>query len=161
MELKKSLVVVLLLLGGITAVWLAWNLAAGGGEAVVINGTAVPPIPALDPEQVADGQTVYAAHCAECHGENLEGAANWKQPLEDGSLPAPPHDSSGHTWHHADQAIREIIEAGGNPELGGTMPSFGQVLSEQEVEAVMAFIKSQWEQEQREFQWWITVTYAP
>src|SRR3712207_630865 len=50
--------------------------------------------------QVALGRQVYAANCASCHGANLEGQPNWQQDLPAGGRPAPPHDASGHTWHH-------------------------------------------------------------
>jgi len=55
-----------------------------------------------NPQAVALGQQVYAARCASCHGANLEGQPNWQQELPTGGLPAPPHDETGHTWHHND-----------------------------------------------------------
>ncbi|MDO8276710.1 MAG: hypothetical protein Q7T63_01135 [Burkholderiaceae bacterium] len=27
-------------------------------------------------------------------------AASWRSPGADGRTPAPPHDETGHTWHH-------------------------------------------------------------
>jgi len=42
----------------------------------------------------------YQELCASCHGVNLEGQPNWREYKADGSLPAPPHDEAGHTWHH-------------------------------------------------------------
>jgi len=52
---------------------------------VVINSTAVPPVPTPDPDRVARGAVLYAQHCAACHGANLEGAPDWKKRLLDGS----------------------------------------------------------------------------
>ncbi len=46
------------------------------------------------------GKAVYMENCASCHGAVLEGQANWQQRDSDGYMPAPPHDVSGHTWHH-------------------------------------------------------------
>ncbi len=43
------------------------------------------------------GHLLYLAHCASCHGANLEGEPRWKVRRDDGRLPAPPHDASGHT----------------------------------------------------------------
>jgi len=70
-------------------------------------------VDATNAEQVAAGQMIYAQHCASCHGAHLEGQPNWKQPLPTGGLPAPPHDKTGHTWHHADQLLFKITKLGG------------------------------------------------
>jgi len=131
------------------------------GEPVVINGKAAPPVPTLNSEQVARGETLYAANCAECHGANLEGAPDWKKPLPDGSLPPPPHDSSGHTWHHPDALLLSIIADGGDPAYNSKMPPFKDKLTESEMIAVLDFIKSKWGKDEREFQWWVTVTNQP
>ncbi len=45
---------------------------------------------------------IYLKYCASCHGEQLQGQSNWRQRDAEGYLPAPPHDESGHTWHHSD-----------------------------------------------------------
>lgn len=123
---------------------------------IVIQGTAAPPLPILDPARVAEGERIYQANCAVCHGAELEGQPNWQQPKEDGSLPAPPHDESGHTWHHPDELLLEIIAEGGDPAFGGTMPGFEGKLSRAEMAAVVEFIKRDWPIEQREFQWWVS-----
>ncbi len=98
--------------------------------------------------QVAAGQTVSRQHCAACHGANLEGQPNWKQPLPTGGLPAPPHDAAGHTWHHADVLLFKIIKFGGQSGADSTfksnIPTCETVLSNAEIWAVLAFIKSRW-----------------
>lgn len=123
---------------------------------VVIQGTSVPPVPTLDPQLVSRGEAIYQQFCASCHGINLEGQSNWQSPLPEGGFPAPPHDSTGHTWHHPDDLLLEVIANGSDPSLGGTMQGFGDVLDEGERMAVLEFIKSSWGQEEREFQWWVT-----
>lgn len=60
----------------------------------------------------ASGRQVYVEHCASCHGANLEGQPNWKQRLPTGRLPAPPHDATGHTWHHSDRQLFRIVSSG-------------------------------------------------
>src|SRR5262249_29124307 len=65
-----------------------------------------------DSAQVARGRIVYGERCAACHGANLEGQANWRARLPDGRLPAPPHDDSGHTWHHPDDTLFAIVKRG-------------------------------------------------
>jgi mono/diheme cytochrome c family protein len=128
------------------------------GEPVTINGVSVPPVPTLNVTQVEIGAGLYAKHCATCHGASLEGQPNWKMSLEDGSLPAPPHDGSGHTWHHSDGLILDIIANGGDPAYNSKMPAFKDQLSKQEMSAILAFIKTYWEDEQSKRQWWMTVT---
>jgi len=125
-------------------------------DQIVIQGTGVPPLPTLDVIRAMQGKRLYEANCASCHGAELEGQPNWKQPNEDGSLPAPPHDGSGHTWHHPDDLLLDIIANGGDPALGATMLGFKGQLGEDEIVAILDFIKSHWRTEDREFQWWIT-----
>jgi hypothetical protein len=55
-----------------------------------------------DSKLVERGKIVYEEQCANCHGEHLEGEPNWQRRKPNGELPAPPHDASGHTWHHSD-----------------------------------------------------------
>ena len=101
-----------------------------------------------DPALVALGQGLYAAHCAACHGSALEGQPNWKTPNADGTLPAPPHDVSGHTWHHPDSVLFRITRSGGQAAAPAGfvsgMPAFGDKLGAREIWAVLAFIKSTW-----------------
>lgn len=110
-------------------------------------------------EQIALGQEVYAQNCASCHGANLEGQPNWKRRLENGRMPAPPHDESGHTWHHSDQDLFAITKLGVGGVVAGyesDMLAFGEILSDEEIAAVLAFIKSNWPERQRDVQARIT-----
>jgi len=139
------------------ALLMFWR-APSAGSPVVINDTAVPPVPALASDRVTRGATLYAQNCARCHGANLEGVPDWKKPLPDGSLPPPPHDSSGHTWHHPDSLLLSIIANGGDPAYKGIMPAFKDKLTEAEMVSILEFIKSKWDKDEREFQWWMTAT---
>jgi mono/diheme cytochrome c family protein len=101
---------------------------------------------------VALGAKVYAQECASCHGANLEGQPNWKHRLPNGRLPAPPHDDSGHTWHHADRVLFAIVKNGlvppyALPGYESDMPAFAGKLSDEEMWAVLSFIKSHWSRE--------------
>ena len=105
-----------------------------------------------DPAHIALGTKVYAQHCAACHGAKLEGQPNWKQRLPNGRLPAPPHDDSGHTWHHADEVLFAITRNGPVPPYAppgyeSDMPAFKGKLSDDEIWAVLAYIKSRWTQQ--------------
>lgn len=106
---------------------------------------------AVDPrnaEQVALGAKVYAQHCASCHGAKLEGQPNWQRRLPNGRMPAPPHDETGHTWHHPDEMLFDITKHGigryAPPGYQSDMPAFGGALSDDEIRAVLAFIESHW-----------------
>lgn len=102
-----------------------------------------------DARRVALGERVYAQHCASCHGAKLEGQPNWRSRLPNGRLPAPPHDETGHTWHHADRVLFGITRNGlvpPNAPAGyeSDMPAFAGRLSDEEIWAVLAYIKSRW-----------------
>lgn len=115
-------------------------------------------IDADNPKLVAWGQTVYAGHCAACHGAQLEGQADWRRRGADGRLPAPPHDESGHTWHHDDRYLIHVVQQGivagvdRPPDYQGNMPAFGAVLSKAEIVATLSFIKSRWSFDYRAWQ---------
>lgn len=144
-------------------IWLFRDDSGGEQRPLIINGTAVPAVPTLDAQNVRLGEGLYATHCASCHGANLEGQPNWKVPLANGSFLAPPHDDSGHTWHHPDGLLVDITLYGGAAVYGdqgppSTMPGFEGQLSREEVVAIFDFIRSRWSQDARESQWWITAT---
>lgn len=99
---------------------------------------------------VNNGREIYAAQCAECHGVQLQGGENWREPDADGMMPAPPHDQSGHTWHHPDLVLFKITKFGTATMVGqgyqSNMPGFEDVLSDQDIADVLAYIKSTWPQ---------------
>ena len=132
--------------------------------AVVAGPAAASPVCAQDgpgkpepdnPAAVARGRTVYAEHCASCHGANLEGQPNWRQRLPNGRMPAPPHDQTGHTWHHADQALFDLTKigpAGLVPGYRSDMPGFKEILSDADIWAVLSYIEGTWPADIRERQ---------
>lgn len=102
------------------------------------------------------GKALYAERCAACHGAKLEGQRDWKGPLPSRRMPAPPHDLSGHTWHHPDDVLFRITKEGPAAVVGrgyqSDMLGFGNVMSDEEIHAVLAFIKSTWPEEARRYQ---------
>jgi mono/diheme cytochrome c family protein len=100
---------------------------------------------------LARGRVLYDTNCASCHGAELQGQPGWRSANADGSFPAPPHDASGHTWHHDDAMLRDYIKRGGQVVLDGMgvsftsgMPGFGDSLTDGDIEAVLDYIKSTW-----------------
>jgi len=110
-------------------------------------------IDADDPAQVAQGKAVYDAHCARCHGAERQGEPDWRTRKPSGVLPAPPHDPSGHTWHHPDEQLFAITKHGmarfAPPDYKSDMPAFVGILSDPEIRAVIAYIKSTWPEDIR------------
>ncbi len=123
------------------------GLSLGAGLLLYERFIAARPEP-VRPEHLALGRGVYQAHCATCHGADLEGQANWRKRGPDGLLPAPPHDETGHTWHHPDGQLFVMTKRGTaalvGPGYRTTMIGFGEVLSDTEIRAVLAYIKSRW-----------------
>jgi mono/diheme cytochrome c family protein len=126
--------------------------------AMMLAPTAAEPFFHADRE-VGKGRALYAEHCAACHGSALEGAPDWRTPDTEGRYPAPPHDASGHTWHHGDGMLIDYVKRGGQAVLEDMgvdfvsgMPGFGAVLSDDEIAAILAFIRSTWPPEIRAFQ---------
>ena len=109
-----------------------------------------------NPTQVTMGRSVYADHCASCHGAKLEGEPNWQTRKPTARLPAPPHDASGHTWHHPDAQLFGIVKNGigpyAPPGYQSDMPAFGSALSDEQIWAVLTYIKSSWPEHIREQQ---------
>lgn len=144
---------------GLLAATLAGCGLAGGSRGGLpenVSPTATSPLATPDPGEVALGRQVYLQNCAACHRPNAEGAPNWTQPDALGNLPPPPHDDSGHTWRHGDAELASIIRNGmrdvfnKTPEL--TMPPFKDRLSDEEIAAVIAYFKSLWSPEHRQYQ---------
>ncbi len=102
-----------------------------------------------DAQRIAAGEKIYVTHCAACHGANLEGQPNWTTRRDTGRLPAPPHDETGHTWHHPSTQLFALTKHGlvpPNAPAGyqSDMPAFKDVLSDADIWAVLAYIKSRW-----------------
>ena len=107
-------------------------------------------VPSGDDFEMA--QNLYEQHCAECHGISGEG----QQPDPTAPGMAPPHNESGHTWHHPDDILFRITKQGTAAVVGGgyvsDMPGFGNSLTDEEIRLVLAYIKSTWPQKIRESQ---------
>lgn len=127
--------------------WLAVACPAVAASALTFAAEAAEIRPSID---------LYLEHCAACHGADLEGQPNWKSRLPSGRMPAPPHDASGHTWHHPDRILFEIIKQGAAAIIGGgyesDMPGFGGTLTDAEIRAIIEYIKSTWPARERQYQ---------
>lgn len=129
------------------------------GEPVVNLGTdgLLTQIPVEDPLLVSLGRNQYHRHCAVCHGDQLQGQPNPDVRLESGLLPAPAHNETGHTWHHADDQLFEIVKYGAvvamqDPDYRSAMPAFEALLTDEDILAVLVFIRSTWPAKLKEWQ---------
>ncbi len=124
------------------------------GAAAILYSTMRPTgsafIDPADQSLVIQGKAIYAKNCAACHGESLQGQPSWRERMGNGRLPAPPHDKTGHTWHHPDVMLIDMVKNGlvpgktAPPGYQSDMPAYGAVLTDEEIIAVLAYIKSTW-----------------
>ncbi len=109
-------------------------------------------------KQVARGAILYANNCASCHGAALEGQADWQIANDDGSMPAPPHNEDGHTWHHSDRLLFDYVKLGGDELFGDTagfisgMPGFADTLSDQDILDILAYFRTFWSERAQQYQ---------
>ena len=105
-------------------------------------------LPYKDRAAVKLGQTIYKDNCASCHGSNLEGQIGWQTETADGRRLAPPHDETGHAWHHPDELLYNMTKYGFEEMLGKkyphNMPVYEDILSDGELLTVLGYIKSTW-----------------
>ena len=127
-------------------------------SAIVLIACNLPGMAGGASKEAAMGKTLYEQNCASCHGTDGEGQPDWKTPGENGVYPAPPHTAEGHTWHHPDQQLLDIM-ANGGAMPSSTMPGFGEQLSEEEMLAILAHIKTFWGERELEFQEQVTNQY--
>jgi mono/diheme cytochrome c family protein len=101
-----------------------------------------------DPRLVGVGGAIYAMACSSCHGRRLEGQALWQVMDRYAGRRAPPHDATGHTWQHSDEALfyktRFGRFPGAPPQAVSYMPAFAERMTDKDILAVLAFIKSSW-----------------
>lgn len=97
------------------------------------------------PSQVEQGSVLFQTNCAGCHGNKAQGiVVDWRKPLANGSLPAPPLNGSAHAWHHKLSDLRWVISTG-SINRGGTMPGFKTWMSDQEQLAAIAYFQNFWD----------------
>ena len=139
--MKKSHI--LTIVGTVASLGLVYYVASP-----VEQATASVTLKPNEPAVVALGEQVYAQNCAACHGAKLEGQANWRQRGFNGYMPAPPHDETGHTWHHPDSYLFTMTKYGIEKMISkpypNNMPAYEDKLTDEEILAVLSYIKSTW-----------------
>ena len=132
-----------LAVGAASVLGFMFYLASPGEQAMAIV-TLTPNVKAV----VSLGKEIYAQNCASCHGINLEGHANWRQRDANGYMLAPPHNESGHTWHHSDDYLFSMTKYGIeniiDKKYPNNMPVYERQLSDEQIIAALSYIKSTW-----------------
>ncbi|MCW8988112.1 MAG: cytochrome c [Gammaproteobacteria bacterium] len=100
----------------------------------------------INPKEYSYGQQLFLKNCAVCHGKHAEGGKNWRKLGKDRKFPPPPLNGTGHAWHHSTEVLVDIIK-NGTINDGGNMPAWKNKLSDLEIEAILAFLKSHWPDE--------------
>ncbi len=111
---------------------LAVTACGGSGAAYPIRVTD---------DLVAQGRPVYVRECAGCHGDAI---------VRPSALTTPTHQADGHTWHHPDRLLVDWVLDG--VPAAKLMPVFRGQLTEDEVRATVAFIKTFWPERVRDQQ---------
>jgi S-disulfanyl-L-cysteine oxidoreductase SoxD len=101
-----------------------------------------------DAALVSRGGSQYEPYCGGCHGRNLQGQALWQLQDQYVGRRAPAQDATGHTWQHSDEDLFHMVKFGRFPnapkDAVSYMPAFAGTLSDADILAVLAFIKSRW-----------------
>ena len=96
--------------------------------------------------EISDGAELFKKHCAACHGENASGqdpaqpAGGWE--AQEIRL-APALNGTAHAWHHPPKLLFDYIQKG-SIDKTSPMPSFGAVLSDAQIKAIIAYFQSMW-----------------
>ena len=119
--------------------------------ALILTPAPASTVPPARDTATSSGQAIFRANCAVCHGADGEGQPDWHIKKPDGVLPAPPLNGDGHTWHHGDGTLYTYVSRGGKafespsvPSFKSGMPAFGEVLSHDDIIAVIEYIKGLW-----------------
>jgi mono/diheme cytochrome c family protein len=90
------------------------------------------------PAGASRGERLYYAYCIECHGR--DGRGSWRAALfllRPGDLADPSRMSS-----HSDRYLFDVVKHGGSPVGRPGMPAFGYHLSDDEIRALVAYVRT-------------------
>jgi len=121
--MRRSIVALVIAIGGVGAF--------AGGAAWLLTD----PRP---PAGASRGERLYYAYCIECHGR--DGRGSWRAALfllRPGNLADKSRMST-----HSDQYLFDIIKNGGSPLGRPGMPAFGYHLTDDDLKALIAYIRT-------------------
>ena len=95
----------------------------------------------LSVESVMRGARLYQEHCAQCHGPEAEGHPDWQNPKV---VAAPPLNGTGNEWKRKKSEFLAIVKNGMTRDKEPVMPGWGNRLSDQEIEDIIAWYQALW-----------------
>ncbi len=107
----------------------------GGGSSSSSSGTSAAPA-ASAAAATADGAKVYATNCSSCHGAKGQGSAGAPP------LAGNPGDAAK-VVHIVKYGLTGSIKVAGGT-YNGTMPAWGQSMSNADIAAAITFVRSSW-----------------
>lgn len=112
--------------------------------------TAPPPTPTtavntrFDTASLAEGASLYQAHCAQCHGPQAQGHPDWQTPSDGSFAAAPPLNGTGMDKSRTRAQLRATVAQGRKQGNEPVMPAFGTRLNAGEIDAVLNYLQSLW-----------------
>lgn len=128
----------------------------------LVAPNALPTSQFTDPVLVL-GEYQYNLVCAHCHGYEGQGQLAESIPQTEalGMHTVPAHNADSHVYQHPDQLLIRVIKEGvQNPLSHFPMPAFEGALTDEQINAILAYIKTWWTDEQRAHQAEITRQWA-
>lgn len=114
----------------------------GATEEPAVSEVAIPPAPEPKPVDQIDGAALFLVHCAGCHGKTGDGKGTTELPQ-----PARNFRAGGFAFGNTEEALFKMVTSGmpgQNP-----MPSFADILTENERRAVVQHVLTLVPQKQR------------
>jgi cytochrome c oxidase cbb3-type subunit 3 len=88
------------------------------------------------PAGASRGERLYYAYCAQCHG--VDGRGSWRAAL----FLLRPGDLAERSRGESDRYLFDIIKQGGSPIGRPGMPAFGYQMTDADIEALVAYIRT-------------------
>ncbi|MGH7931068.1 MAG: c-type cytochrome, partial [Candidatus Binatia bacterium] len=95
---------------------------------------------AAQAQTIGEGKTLYATHCATCHGDQGKGDG-----VAARSLPVKPADhTNGAVMNQlSDKFLTDIITKGGSAvNKSGFMPAWGNSLNQKQISDIISYVRS-------------------
>lgn len=99
----------------------------------------------IDPFALMEGEGIYKAECAHCHGKDMQGQPGWQSSAAEGKpLGAPPLAGDSPVRGKPFAELVATVRRGNMPGQAGEHPAFAGKLTERQMENVILFIQSRW-----------------
>ncbi len=92
-------------------------------------------------ESLFNGVRLFQEYCAQCHGPEAQGHADWRNPKV---VAAPPLNGTGNEWRRRKQDMIAVIKNGAKRNGEPVMPAWKDRLSDQEIEDIITWYQALW-----------------